>query len=313
MRKLSILGFVVAAVLLTGCGGGGTAPVTLTLPAMTVGTSTGLNVSPADGANWTNYTTANGLGNNYVAKVIASAPAIYALTNGTVGVAPAGTTFTNVTTIGSVNDLALGGTTLYAATDLGLQTSVDGGATWTLNPNMTELLYNISASGSMITALGGGKTLRLSLDGGATWTFQQFTVAANNTSAVLAQGSSIYIGTDGSGILVSNDSGATFTNYPTGAGGENDIRTITKSGTTLYIGTSGGLGTSTDSGATWTFRTTLDGLPANGVNTVAVKDSKIYVGTSGGVSVSTDAGATWTTFNTANGLSANGVTSISLP
>jgi hypothetical protein len=50
-------------------------------------TDGGLGISSNGGSNWTNYTTANGLGNNQVFGVYASGSSVYAATNGGLSIA----------------------------------------------------------------------------------------------------------------------------------------------------------------------------------------------------------------------------------
>ena len=98
------------------------------------GSAGGLSVSTDAGVNWTRYTTANGLGDNYVTAVYVSVSGsgstIYAATmGGGVSVSTdGGTTWTNSTTAnGLASNTVLGltvvGTTIYAATAGGLSVS----------------------------------------------------------------------------------------------------------------------------------------------------------------------------------------------
>ena len=57
---------------------------------------------------------------------------------------------------------------------------------------------------------------------------------------VYASGSSIYAGTNGSGLSISTDAGSSWTNYTTANGlGDNQVRGVYASGSTLYVATNG--------------------------------------------------------------------------
>jgi LPXTG-motif cell wall-anchored protein len=91
----------------------------------------GLSISTNGGANFTNKTTHNGLGNNDVFGVYAFGSNVYAATDGGLSISTdGGASFTNKTTadgLGSniVYGVYVDGSNVYAATDGGLSISAD--------------------------------------------------------------------------------------------------------------------------------------------------------------------------------------------
>ena len=164
----------------------------------------------AASVTFTNYTTANGLGNNYVTGVYA------------------------------VND------TVYAATTGGLSISTDGGANFT-NRTIGDGLGNNTLRGvyavddTVYAATTGG--LSISTDGGANFTNRTIGdgLGSNTVRGVYAAGATVYAATGG-GLSISTDGGATFTNYTTTNGlGNNIVNGVFAVGDTVYAATDGGL------------------------------------------------------------------------
>jgi len=228
----------------------------------TIYAATNNGISIYDGTNWTNRS-GNGLGSVNVRDVYADANSIiYAATTsvggsgGGVSVSGNGgsswTTYDTTDGLGSndVNAVYVVGTTIYAATTVGL--SIYNGTSW-------------------VTRLEGQG------------------LGNNITNGVYADGQNVYVATNW-GVSISTDGGATFTNYNNVTSGDrglgsNQIADVWVSNGTIYAATSGGLSTSTDGGVSWTNYTTADGLGNNGVNSVYVSGSTIYAGTIGGLSI----------------------------
>jgi hypothetical protein len=218
-------------------------------------TAATIPVSPASAAacfsTFTNKTTVNGLGNNYVLGVYVDGSNVYAATIGGLSIsANGGATFLNKTTgqgLGSnvVYGVYADGLNVYAATDGGLSISTDGGAAFT---NKT-------------TADGLGN---------------------NNANGVYAIGTNVYAATAG-GLSISANGGSSFVN-PTVV----VVNGVYAVGSNVYAATAGGLSISTDGGATFTNRTTADGLGNNAVLGVYAVGGTIYAATQGGLSISAD-------------------------
>ena len=122
---------------------------------------------------WTNYTTTtNGLGSNRVRGVYAS------------------------------------GSTIYAATSVGVSVSTNNGTNWTNSTTTNGLgnnnLQGVYASGGTIYAATWGGGLSVSTNGGTNWT--NYTTAdglgSNGVQGVYAIGSTIYAATFGGGLSI---------------------------------------------------------------------------------------------------------------
>jgi len=258
---------------------------------------------------WTNYTTANGLGNNFLFDVYATDSTIYVATrDGGLSISTNdGTDWTTYTTADGLGDnrvisVYAVGSTIYAATRSGLSISTDNGANWTNYTNadglgdlLVESVYAVGSTIYAATANG----LSISTDDGANWT--NYTNADglgdNTVTSVYAVGSTIYVATFSGGLSISTNDGTDWTTYTTDDGlGDNIVQGVYAVGSTIYAATSNGLSISTDDGANWTIYTTVDGLGSLIVESVYAVGSTIYAATSNGLSISTDDGANWTNY-----------------
>lgn len=174
-----------------------------------------------------------------------------------------------------------------APADLGLQTSTDGGRTWTPVSLEGQVdFHRLRAVGTVVQGLSAHDgTLLRSTDSGATWTdlgtppLFDFALDPSNPQHL--------IGTQESGPVRSTDGGTTFTPIA----GAPLLAFLAWTSPTIYaIGADGTLQTSADSGTTWTQVTHLDGRPqalaADGDHVVALTGTTIWE--------STDAGRTFT-------------------
>jgi hypothetical protein len=184
--------------------------------------SGGLAVS-ISGGPWTIYSTADGLGSNYIDSVFVSGTNIYAATRGGLSYsANSGGSWANYTTsngLGSnfVLGLCVVGGTVYAATAGGVSSGVVGGTLFT-NPSTIGPAIDVSVSGSNIGVVTEAGLL-VSTDGGVT--LNNYTTAngliSNAINSVYVSGSNFYVATQ-QGLSVSTNSGATWTNYTTANG-----------------------------------------------------------------------------------------------
>ena len=280
---------------------------------------------PANGpacSNFSNRTTNNGLGDNFVADVYFAGSTIYAATNGGLSISTdGGFSFTNRTTANGlghnqVTDVYAVGTTVYATTwSGGLAVSTDGGASFTTRTTANGLgsnfLNGVYAVGTTVyVAQFGGGGLAISTDGGASFTTRSPAdgLGSNNVNAVYAVGTMVYAATTG-GLSISTDSGASFTNRTIAHGLGNDfVNEAYAEGTVVYAATRfGGLSISTDGGASFTSRTPANGLGSDIVQSVYAIGATVYAGTFGGLSISTDGGASFANYTTASGLGNNGI------
>ncbi|MBU6310919.1 MAG: fibronectin type III domain-containing protein [Actinomycetales bacterium] len=282
-----------------------------------------VTASPALAApgDFTNFTTTDGLGANYVNGVYVLDDTIYAATyGGGLSISIDGDdTFTNRTNANSslgdnsVWAVYVTDDTVYAATDFGgLSISANGGATFTNRTNANSSLGNdvvngVYADDTVYAATDGG--LSISANGGSSFinktTFNG--LGHNQVWDVYAAGSTVYAATNG-GLSISTNGGTSFTNKTSGNGlGSSSVNGVFAIGSKVYAATAGGLSLSTNGGSSFTNKTTADGLGDNYVSGVYAIGSMVYAATAGGLSVSTNGGASFTNYTTADGLGSNAV------
>lgn len=205
--------------------------------------------------NFTNYTTANGLGGNVANSVYSSGSTIYVATDGGLGISTnGGKNWTN-TTFGSGVSIDTRGVYVpadatnwvYAATyglspNGGVSKSIDGGASFTSMTNVALInsIYAPSYWNVYTTTVGSG--LGISTDGGLTWNYRTIANAglpSNTTYGVYTVGSNVYVATD-NGFGRSTNGGTSFTASNTDNGlGSNATRGVYASGNTIYVATQG--------------------------------------------------------------------------
>jgi hypothetical protein len=286
-------------------------------------------VSPASALTFTNRTTADGLGSNYVLAVYVTDDTVYAgtLTGGLSISTDGGATFTNRTVANSrlgsnfVHAIYVADDTVYAGTNEGLSISTDGGATFTNRTTADGLadnrVYSVFATDDTVYA-ATFDGLSISTNGGTSFTTP---LTGTRVWSVYAVDDTVYAGTEGQGLKISSDGGATFTTRTTADGlGANDPRGVYATGGTLYAATmytffgppaTGGLSMSTDGGATFTNDDTTSGLGSDQLYGVYATGGTIYAATRGGLSISSDGGATYTNYSTSNSaIGSNEVTGV---
>ena len=199
------------------------------------------------------------------------------------------------------------GTTIYATTNDGLNSSNDGGTTWTnhssgLGWHPKEVFVD---NNTIYVATASG--LSISTDGGSTFTNKTTINGLINNSirGVFASGSNIYAATS-SGLGISEDNGETWKNHTTANGlGDNFVYGVDVNQGAIYAATASGLSISGNNGETWkTYTSATLQVPANcSVRGVYASGATICAATlGGGLSISADGGASWTNYSKANGL-----------
>jgi hypothetical protein len=193
---------------------------------------------------------------------------------------------------GSIDDLFVDGTTVYAGTWRGLAITTDDGATFTVRTQENSGLWQstagaVWASGTTVWA-GAVTKLQRSTNGG-TGFVDRLTGVSPVELAV--SGPNVYLATT-DGVWVSNDGGATAFAHRTTSAGLADAYVrdldVLPDGT-LFVG-SGALDRSTDDGATFQ-RVTLP----SGVSSAAVSacGGVLVVGGGSTIGISTDGGASF--------------------
>ena len=262
------------------------------------------SASAADsGLQYSNRTTANGLGSNWVQAVFVDGSNVYAATGPEGYSSPTGgglsistdggATFANKTTtdgLGSndVRGVFVVGSTIYAATypvgypgtGGGLSISTDGGTTWTtktsavLGSNFVTSVYVVAGTPNTIyvgtklndyTAYDGG--LSISTDGGATWTTKKSGLAAGDLCSTV------------------DPSNPGSPNYNC-----NTVNDVYVNGLNIYLATGRGLVYSNDGGST--FSNVDSGLGQMSAKGVSTSGSNVYV-SAHGLNISRDNGATF--------------------
>ncbi|MBL7865005.1 MAG: IPT/TIG domain-containing protein [Cyclobacteriaceae bacterium] len=226
--------------------------------------------------------------------------------------------------------MALGvhGSTILAATNVGLYRSTDTGTTWSLDTSMPIVLsfitvgsnfvagtsfdvyisnddgltwtpsgmdHSMSNVGSMTMGAGylfagswNGGVIR-SDDDGVTWSFMNNGLAEPGPSSLIVDGSNVY-GSTFYPYRVSGDYGATWVSKDSPIEQGNLVMTINSS--TVFIGTyDDGVFVSHNNGDTWIPSTT--GLTSTAIRCFANVGGNTLVGTANGVFITTDNGASW--------------------
>lgn len=200
----------------------------------------------------------------------------------------------------SITALAASGDTIYAATQLCIFRSTNGGASWTaVNDGFKgrgENIVNLAVSGGNVFAsfhsgVDVGHIYRSS-DGGANWSAVNDGLPRNNPTQLAVSGSTVFAGTN-IGLYMSENNGETWTEIQNRA-----VTALVASGGNLFFGTSDqSLFRYANRGAGWT----LTKCSCTGVYFVSLCMSVGNViaqvqDNSGAVStiISTDTGTSWT-------------------
>ena len=190
--------------------------------------------------------------------------------------------------------------------------SVDGGATWSLLPTGTPYPFGLDAivvdanTPSTLYTFGGKSNFLKSTDGGASWITSNTGLPGgpgqpNSGIVGLVQvGSTLILGTDGSGIYRSTDGAATWA--PANAGLSNlqlvNLVQGNEPTPTIYALANNGNSTtffrSTDGATTWVQTGTLNAPFAGGLVFTPQSPPVAYATSAIGLFKSTDATATWT-------------------
>ncbi|HET8538830.1 MAG TPA: Ig-like domain-containing protein [Anaeromyxobacter sp.] len=202
---------------------------------------------------------------------------------------------------GSVNDLAVDGLNVYAATDQGLAISTDGGSTFVLRTRTSNGLWTNSID---CVAVQPGKiwacasnSLDVSTDGGSSFQ-SEFRISAGVARAVAASGSYVYYANT-TDVRYSTDGGATAFQLATGLGAQPQDLALAPGGN-VYVATGNGAFVSTDRGATFSALAGVTGT--TWVYSVDATSDALYVGLGNELGISTDGGQTFAWRDATHGL-----------
>ncbi|MCX6256557.1 MAG: hypothetical protein NTW49_01430, partial [Bacteroidia bacterium] len=182
------------------------------------------------------------------------------------------------------------GTDIMAATNNGLYTSSDQGASWNLFGLAGYELYDVTVNGADVFAASWGNGLFKSSDNGATWGNINNGINDNFLYNVYVLGSDIYV-CAGSGLYFSNDYGVSFSlvniGVPTG------VTSLAFNYPVIAASTAAGIYISQDNGNSWS---------ASGFTSfawfVGFDGSQIYAAANNtGLFVSSDYFTTWQQLN----------------
>jgi len=201
------------------------------------------------------------------------------------------------------------GNLLFAGTTLGVYCSSNGGNYWySVNSGMgTPTIKNaLLSSGTKLysssTSIGGIRGLFATTNYGENWSKSGF--RSFNISSLILIGSTLFVGTDSSGIYYSSNEGSTW--YPTkNELNNNSILSLINHGSNIFAGTvDSGVYKSTNNGQNWL--RVNSGLGNFFIKTFFSKDTILYAGTNSGIYKTINSGSNWTYF----GLSATPVNAI---
>ncbi len=199
--------------------------------------------------------------------------------------------------VGPTRGFATDASFIYTCTSQGVFRSANDGTSWIAKSSgMTNVLcHGIVQVQTKLFVVGPGGVFR-SDNQGDLWTAAG--LAGIDTRCITAIDSTLFAGTNSSGIYKSTNWGATWTAINTGLT-STTFRAIEAKGTTLFAGGQVGTGVfrSTDLGANWTLLG--GGLPTSSYRGFASSGSLIVAGSfSAGAFYSRNNGATWTAINT---------------
>ncbi|MSR42032.1 MAG: hypothetical protein EXS10_09070 [Phycisphaerales bacterium] len=187
-------------------------------------------------------------------------------------------------------------TYIYTCTSQGVFRSASNGSPWVAkSTGLTNLLTSgIVSADSHLFVVGPTGVFR-SDNHGDTWAASG--MVGVDVRCVSVVGTTVFVGTNGSGVYKSTDWGVTWSASNTGLASTN-IRALESKGTTLFAGGQIGTGVyrSTNLGASWTLL--AGGLTSGSYRGFAHDDRLIVAGSfGGGVFYSLNNGTNWTLIN----------------
>ena len=181
--------------------------------------------------------------------------------------------------------------TVFAATVTGLMRSINGGATFTKVLN--EYAQGVFARGNTVYAATTAG-LWISTDGGTT--FPGSAAVGGNGTAVVATDDTVFFATDGPSGLLYSANGSPFTAANGLTFEALRVRSVSVTGSKVYAATAGGLYLSTDGGTNFVRSTVIVGS-----NGVFAQDDTVYVATDNGLFSSTNGGGSFASASTGLG------------
>ncbi len=196
---------------------------------------------------------------------------------------------------GRVNDLAVSGGKIYAASYGGVLISTNG-IDWTHSDwgLMDGYINAVAVTSSRIFAGSQDNGVYVSDLNGLIW--QQTSLNDKRINCMTAIGNNIFAGTSSTGVHLTTDNGTTWTQVNSGLTSL-QVECFAVSGTNIFAGTGDGVFLSTNNGTNWTFANT--GLPGTTILSLAVNGTNLYVGVrSHGIYYSPNNGQGWLQYGT---------------
>ncbi len=153
---------------------------------------------------------------------------------------------------GDFSALAVSGTYLFAGGDGGVYRSTDNGNSWKMLPGSPAGAVAFAVSGSNLFA--GFDGVYLSTDSGTTWSYSGL-MGYQNVTAFAVIGTTIFAGTDDSGVFRSTNNGTNWVAVNSGLQkdywGDIGARTFAVIGKNIFVDAVGGIFLSTNNGESW--------------------------------------------------------------
>jgi photosystem II stability/assembly factor-like uncharacterized protein len=267
--------------------------------AVIIGIISTLGVSSSVLGQWQQSAGTNGLNmqsllSNGIYNFAGGATGAYLSTNSSASYSLSNTGNDNV---GPTRGFAKDDNYVYTCTSQGVFRSSDNGATWVpKNSGLTNLLTSgILKVGSNLFVVSPTGVFKSS-NNADNWSSAGLTTT--DVRCIGAINTTLFVGTNGSGIYKSVDSGLNWTAVNNGLGSNTNFRAIESKGNTLFAAgqTGSGVFRSTDLGANWVLLS--GGLPSSSYRGFASNTQLIVAGSFGsGVFYSTNNGDNWTAIN----------------
>ncbi len=189
----------------------------------------------------------------------------------------------------SVHSLAYSGNNIFAGTySNGVYISTNNGTNWTKTSNElnNRQVYSLAINGNNFYA-GTSTGVYLSTNNGTNWT--QTSLNSQSVTALTANGSYIFAGTQNNGVYLSTNNGSSWTQTSLN---DQTIFTLTLAynGLVIYAGAYSGLYISTNNGTNWYQMAEISNQDAY---SIAINGNNMFVGAYYGVYKSTDGGSNW--------------------
>jgi hypothetical protein len=201
---------------------------------------------------------------------------------------------------GRVNDMAVSGSQVLAASFDAMYRSPDNAANWVVSQEgiLATRITGVSSNGSTIIAGENNTGMYVSTDGGANWSRANNGLTAAGVLAVTMKGTTAFTSIQNKKVYRSTNNGATWTSASNGLTA--DVLLFAANSTKLYAITAGGkfynqkLFVTTDDGNNWSEVIGSNAI-SGGMTAIALRDNYIYIGTGNGMLLrSGDNGDSWT-------------------